>query len=99
MFEKKTPAPIRPTFPKTKKQGNAGHPAIRPCGRDLVEFFTSTGWAFYDQLSRTLEAFAEGSVPQWIRYIDAIAIDERSSRLVAKRTRTAGLEHHHSAPD
>ena len=23
--------------------------AFRPCGRDLVEFFSSTGWAFYVQ--------------------------------------------------
>jgi heme exporter protein D len=22
---------------------------FRPCGRDLVEFFNSTGWAFYVQ--------------------------------------------------
>ena len=24
--------------------------AFRPCGRDLVEFFNSTGWAFYGQM-------------------------------------------------
>ena len=26
-----------------------GLSAFRPCGRDLVEFFNSTGWAFYVQ--------------------------------------------------
>jgi len=25
--------------------------AFRPCGRDLVEFFNSTGWAFYVQVA------------------------------------------------
>ena len=24
--------------------------AFRPCGRDLVEFFNSTGWAFFVQV-------------------------------------------------
>jgi len=24
---------------------------FRPCGRDLVEFFNSTGWAFYVQVT------------------------------------------------
>jgi hypothetical protein len=27
-----------------------GLPAFRPCGRDLVEFFNSTGWALYGQM-------------------------------------------------
>ena len=26
-----------------------GKSAFRPCGRDLVEFFNNTGWAFYFQ--------------------------------------------------
>ena len=25
--------------------------AFRPCGRDPVEFFNSTGWAFYGQVA------------------------------------------------
>jgi len=25
--------------------------AFRPCGHDLVEFFNSTGWAFYVQVA------------------------------------------------
>ena len=27
-----------------------GLSAFRPCGRDLAEFFNSTGWAFYGQV-------------------------------------------------
>jgi hypothetical protein len=28
-----------------------GLSAFRPCGRDVVEFFNSTGWAFYGQVA------------------------------------------------
>ena len=31
-----------------------GLSAFRPCGRDLVEFFNSTGWSLYGKRTQTL---------------------------------------------
>ena len=40
-------------FPRSRLRGS--HLDVlspfRPCGRDLVEFFNSTGWAFYIKLA------------------------------------------------
>ena len=41
--------PVSPTVSTASHMSEKS--AFRPCGRDLVEFFNSTGWAFYGTLA------------------------------------------------
>ena len=57
-----------------------GLSAFRPCGRDLVEFFNSTGWALYGQVAVPMRVSDAGRLPRNIFHPVQIGCELACSR-------------------
>jgi hypothetical protein len=62
--------------------------AFRPCGRDLVEFFNSTGWALYGQAAVPMRAPDAGRLPRNIFHPVQIGCELACSRQLSYKAET-----------